>query len=142
MTPVPHFTDLELAAYISESLSVTRAVEVEQAIRQSDVLRQRIAQLIAQSDEGRSSVGDCWRRRLVSCPQRSTWAAYLEGQIHGELAEYLRFHLEEIGCRCCTANVEDLRNRGDAESQSRVRKFFQTSVGRLQQLPSDDAGAL
>ena len=58
------------------------------------------------------------------------------GVLDDDLAGYLRFHLEEIGCRVCQANVDDLRREhavalaGQAAS-TRRRKYFESSVGLL-----------
>jgi hypothetical protein len=50
-------------------------------------------------------------------------------------AEYIQFHLETIGCRCCAANLEDLRGEEAAsestESQKRRTRYFQSSAGHL-----------
>ena len=56
------------------------------------------------------------------------------------MTEYLQFHLDEIGCRFCQANVADLRQSADPNAERRVRKYFETSVGRLSQVAADDAG--
>lgn len=138
---MPHaadFTDSELTAYIAEELPVGRSAAVEAAIRSSEALQARLARLIAAQDDSPQSVGDFWRRRRIACPARSTWQAYLDNQIGGEFREYLRFHLEDIGCRYCNANLDDLRATADPAAAGRVRKFFATSVGRLKDLPLAD----
>lgn len=125
------FTDEELLAYVDECLPVKRSAEVEATLRQSEPLRLRLSQLIAEQDQGGRTVGEIWRRGRVSCPSRSLWTAYLDGQIGEGLRRYLDFHLETVGCRFCAANLDDLRSSDDAASQVRRQKIFQTSVGRL-----------
>ncbi len=125
------FTDEELLAYVDECLPVKRSAEVEATLRQSEPLRLRLSQLIAGQDQGGRTVGEIWRRGRVSCPSRSLWTAYLDGQIGEGLRRYLEFHLETVGCRFCAANLDDLRSSDDAASQVRRQKIFQTSIGRL-----------
>ncbi len=134
------FTDAELAAYIAEELPVGRSAEVEAAIRSSGALQARLARLISTQDDAPLGIGDFWRRRRIACPTRSTWQAFLDDQIGGEFREYLRFHLDDVGCRYCNANLADLQAAADPAAAGRVRKFFATSVGRLQNVPpADDA---
>jgi hypothetical protein len=125
------FTDEELLAYVDECLPVKRSAEVEATLRQSEPLRLRLSQLLAEQDQGGRTVGEIWRRGRVSCPGRSLWTSYLDGQVGEGLRRYLEFHLETVGCRFCAANLNDLRSSDDAASQVRRQKIFQTSIGRL-----------
>lgn len=125
------FTDEELLAYVDESLPVERSAEIEGMLRNSDVLRRRLAALMAVQDQGGRTVGEIWRRGRVSCPGRPLWTAYLDGQVSETLRRYLEFHLETIGCRYCAANLDDLKSSDDAAAQFRRQKIFQTSIGRL-----------
>jgi hypothetical protein len=125
------FTDEELLAYINECLPVSRCAAIEDILRQSEPLRQRLSRLIADQDQGGPTLGEIWRRGRVSCPTRSLWTAYLDGQVGEALRQYLQFHLETVGCRYCAANVEDLRSSDDAATQARRQKIFQTSVASL-----------
>lgn len=129
------FTDAELAAYVAETLAVPRSVALEQALRSSETLRRRVSGVVRNLEDAAPGIGEIWRRRGLSCPTRETWRAYVADGIHGEFREYLRFHLDVVGCRRCAANVDDLRADGDPAAASRVRKFFETSVGRLKELP-------
>jgi hypothetical protein len=53
-----------------------------------------------------------------------------------EAADYLRFHMEVIGCRYCQANLEDLREiQGQPTAQERRKRIFQSSVGRIRNYP-------
>lgn len=125
------YTDEELLAYIDESLPVGRSVEIETELRHSDLLKQRLSALISRQDQGGRTLGEIWRRDRVSCPSRTLWTSYLDGQIGSALRHYLEFHLHTVGCRCCAANLADLQTSVDAAAQSRRQKIFQTSIGRL-----------
>lgn len=129
------FSNEELLAYIEECLPVARSAEIEQGLRGSTVLQHRLAALIAERDQGGRTLGDLWRRDRLSCPTRALWTSYLDGHLGETLHRYLEFHLETIGCRFCSANLDDLKSSDDAAASSRRQKIFQTSVGRLATLP-------
>ena len=138
MTSGREFTEAELAAYVSETLSVERSVVLEAELRTSTSLRERLRGMLAAGDSGALSVGSLWQQQRVSCPSRSTWAAYLAGELGGGLSDYLKFHLDDIGCRFCAANVADLQ-ANDPDAERRTRKYFETSVGRLSQVAAEGA---
>lgn len=134
------FTDAELRAYAGELLDSQRAAEVEAEIRTSPALLERMARLIRDSDEGTDSLGQMWRRGRWSCPPRSIWAAYVARRLGDGLSQYLRFHVDTIGCRICQANLQDLL--GDetaAATEARVQKIFHSSAGSLGQADSSDS---
>ncbi len=137
MQAIPTFSDAELLSWVAESLDVQRSTAMESALRDSAELQQRLSELVVQHESGQLDLAEIWRRRRLTCPSRSTWSAWLVGRIGGEFREYLEFHLDQLGCRFCAANVADLQSSGDPESNQRVRKFFETSVGRLRDLPKD-----
>lgn len=126
------FTDEELWAYANETLSVERAAELERLLRTSTALVNRLAELIRNGDQGDSSLGAMWRRGRWSCPPRAVWSAFVDGRLGDGLSQYLKFHVETIGCRICAANLADLQQTpGTTDSEGRVRKIFQSSAGRL-----------
>jgi RNA polymerase sigma factor (sigma-70 family) len=53
-------------------------------------------------------VQDVWRRGRVSCPARHWLARLATGGLDEGPASYLRFHLDEMKCEWCQANVDDL----------------------------------
>lgn len=131
------FTDEELLAYADERISVELSVEIERALRDEREFQERLTNLLSQRDHGQVSVGEIWRQGRLSCPSRSVWAAYVTGRLGDGISQYLRFHVEVIGCRVCAANLADLDQQDAASaSERRVQKFFQSSAGRL---PQDDA---
>ncbi|MBB6431597.1 RNA polymerase sigma factor [Algisphaera agarilytica] len=77
-----------------------------------------------------------WEAARPSCPKRSTIGAYLLGSLDKPWHDYVRFHLETLGCRFCAANFEDLKQQTqDAEAQSHVEdlnaRILRSSVGFL-----------
>ena len=85
-------------------------------------------------DAGVHSLGEIWRRNRLTCPTRQQLGSYLL-DIHSDgLADYIRFHLETIGCRYCQANLIDLKSHQAAAPPAAARrrsKYLQSSAGYL-----------
>lgn len=129
-------SDPILLAYLDESLPSEKMAELEQAFRTDASLRERLAELISRRDSGVHSVGDIWRRHRLSCISREELGSYLLGAMVDEAADYVRFHLEVVGCRYCQANLVDLREiSGQPTSKERRKRIFQSSVGRIRNYP-------
>lgn len=98
-----------LRDYLHDALPDAELVAIERALRSSAELRQLLAEVLEQEDRGEHTVGAIWRRERVSCPGREQLGGYLLEAGDPELLEYIRFHLEEIGCPYCQANLDDLK---------------------------------
>jgi hypothetical protein len=130
----PTFSQAELEAYLDEALPAEEMARVEKAARESPDLARCLAAIVARRDSGTVSLGEVWRRRRLSCPSRQELGSYLLGIVPEDAADYLAFHLEVVGCRCCGANLADLKNQQSettAAASDRRGKFFQSSAGRL-----------
>ncbi len=135
-----YFTDAELLAYLDEALPVERMAALEQTLRQSDELRNRTAALRQRRDDEGHTVGEIWRRGRLSCPTRHQLGSFLLGALPDELAEYITFHLQTVGCRYCNANLDDLRaaeKQNATEAVERRQKYFQSSAGYVRNLDAD-----
>jgi hypothetical protein len=131
-------SDEVLSAYLEEALPADQLAAIERRLRDDAQLRNRLRGVIGRQDAGLHSVGSIWRRNRLSCPSRDELGQYLLGVLDTGPAEYIRFHLEEIGCRYCAANHDDLRTSGALASptatdseQMRRRRYFETSAGHL-----------
>lgn len=127
------FTDAELAAFLDEALPASRCSELEHALRSDTGLRQRLIEVRGRETAGLHTIGAIWRRNRLSCPSRSELGQYLLGTLEDKAADYIRFHLEEVGCRYCQANLADLQTASQVDQQpgKRRTKYFQTSAGYL-----------
>lgn len=124
--------DTQLLAYIEEALPVEQMTMIEDQLRVNSELRTRLALLVAQRDNGVHAIGDIWRRHRLSCPSREEIGSYLLGAMTDDQAGYIKFHIEEIGCRYCQSNFEDLTSSHHREAvTARRKRYFQSSVGRL-----------
>jgi hypothetical protein len=133
----PMLSLIEIEAFLDEALPPTRMTEIEQLLRDNKSAQDQLAQVVGRRDAGMHTVGAIWRRRRLSCPSREQLGSHLLGVLSAEETEYLKFHLEQVGCRWCDANLRDLEQQAatvqDAEGETRRRKYFQSSIGRLPQ---------
>jgi anti-sigma factor RsiW len=134
------FTDDDLLAWLDEQLPVERMSALEQALRDSEELRQRVSIVRRRRDSGAHSVGEIWRRNRLSCPDRETLGSWLLGVLDEEIEQYIEFHVNTVGCRLCQTMVsefETAQTQQDAEPRAeRTRRFFESSAGLL---PDDSA---
>ena len=84
------------------------------------------------------TLGEIWRRHRLSCFTRAELGSHLLGVLDDDRSRQVAFHVDVVGCRYCRANLADLQRQQDecAEAaETRRRKYFQSSVGRLRQKP-------
>lgn len=128
------FTESELEAYLDEALAPDEMMAVEAALRGNRELANRLTKINGRRDAGVHSIGEIWRRHRVSCPTREQLGSFLLGTLDDEQAAYLHFHIQEIGCRFCRANLDDLKMQQEESSEAKVsrrKKYFQSSAGYL-----------
>lgn len=128
------FTELELEAYLDEALSPGEMGDVEAELRNNPGLAKRLAMINGRRDAGIHTIGEIWRRHRVSCPSRSQLGSYLLDALDAEQMAYYKFHIEEVGCRLCNANLHDLRMQQEEAAETaatRRTKYFQSSAGYL-----------
>ena len=131
---MPEFTDLELQAYLDEAIAAEEMARIEAAVRDNKAILRRLSEINRRRDMGVHTLGEVWRRHRLSCPKRQTLGAYLLDALDPETANYIYFHITEIGCRYCLANVEDLQSEKKADVsrvKKRQRRYFQSSAGYL-----------
>jgi hypothetical protein len=127
-------TEADLDAYLDEALPPERMAAIEATLRAEPELARRLAVINGRRDAGVHSLGAIWRHHRITCPGRQQLGSYLLGALEDEVAEYVRFHLDTVGCRCCRANLLDLQSQ-QAELavgvDTRRRRYFQSSAGYL-----------
>jgi len=128
------FRECDLEAYLDEELPVEAMARVEQALRSDAALARHLAAIHARRDSGVHSLGEIWRRHRLSCPTRQQLGSLLLEALPDDLAAYVRFHLETVGCRYCQANLADLQQQQSERreaAQTRQRRYFQSSAGLI-----------
>jgi hypothetical protein len=125
----------QLHAYLDDTLGEAETARVEQALRESETLRQDLRQAILERDRGEHSLGAIWRRGRLTCPDRQQLNSYLLQVLDDEQQDYIEFHLRTVGCAYCLANLADLqaaREEPAPRARERRRRIFETSAGYLQ----------
>jgi hypothetical protein len=128
------YTREQLSAYLDDALSAGETAQVEESLRQSDALRRQLHTLMQERDRGEHSIGAIWRRQRLTCLSREQLGNYLLQVLDNDQQDYIRFHLENIGCAFCLANLADLQALQEepaTRSQQRRRRFFESSAGLL-----------
>ena len=75
---------------------------------------------------------EVWQEQRLSCPKRSTLGAFLLGTLDSDWADYVAFHAEQLGCRFCQANLDDLRKQTETAVPTVFRdRIMQSTVGFL-----------
>ncbi|HEY2838001.1 MAG TPA: hypothetical protein VGJ26_02550 [Pirellulales bacterium] len=129
-------TQSDLQAYLDEALSPPEMTAIEAELRSRPDLLKQLAAINARRDAGVHSVGEIWRRQRLSCPTREQLGSYLLGALEAQQAAYIEFHLRQIACRYCQANLDDLRRQQEENAetvQTRRTKYFQSTAGHLHQ---------
>jgi hypothetical protein len=132
---MPEFTREQLASYLDDALGEAETAQVEQALRDSEPLRQQLTILMQERDRGEHSVGAIWRRRRLSCPARDELGSYLLGALDKDHQRYVEFHLRTIACSFCLANLADLetlQQEPPTRVRERRRRFLESSAGYLE----------
>lgn len=137
MMPQEKISDQDLEAYLDEALPPDQMAAIESALRQSPDLLARLEEIMARSDRGIHSLAQIWRRNRLSCPSREILGAYLLEALPEAEFEYVKTHLEVVGCTICSANLKDLQSHTgvseveDDDTQRCRRRYFQSSIGHL-----------
>ncbi|HTF88000.1 MAG TPA: sigma-70 family RNA polymerase sigma factor [Planctomycetota bacterium] len=76
------------------------------------------------------SLESAWRDARVSCPARHWLARSLVHSLEPGPQEYVRFHIEEMRCPWCAANLEDLRALESASDIAAMVERVQASTLR------------
>lgn len=135
------WSDEQLRAFFDEQLPAEQMSQLEDELRQSETLRNRLAALARSRDDGVHSVGEIWRRHKLSCPKREQLGSYLLGALSPDEAGYVEFHLQTVGCRYCRANLGDLEEQAAAVqgTQQRRRRYFESSAGLLRSQADEES---
>ena len=114
MSPI---TPQMLRDYLTDSLPEAELARVEKQLREDAKLRAKLQKIKESEDQGEHTIGAIWRRERVSCPTRDQIRAFLLKAADKDELDYIKFHLDVIGCPFCQANLDDLR-----ELQTKKRK--------------------
>jgi regulator of sirC expression with transglutaminase-like and TPR domain len=132
--PADPITDQQLLAFLDEGLEPKLMAELEQRLRSEPALQQRLLRLIDLHPTATHSIGGIWRQERISCPSREELSNFLLGLLSEPQAQYIDFHLSQVGCPLCQYSLTDLRQQASAAAQPdierRRQRFFQSTIGR------------
>ncbi|HIG12370.1 MAG: sigma-70 family RNA polymerase sigma factor [bacterium] len=101
----------------------------------SDASGEILAALAAVSEEEKShfdfDVAVTWRLGRVSCPARYWLTRHLAGDLKGAPEEFVKFHLEEMKCPWCAANLDDLERAEEDSLTPFLESLRQSTVQYL-----------
>ena len=124
-----------LKAYLAETLPAEAMARVEKALRDSSELRAQLEDARNdRGDIGLHSLGAIWSRSRLSCASRQQLGSFLLDALDPEHADYLKFHIEIVGCPFCGANLADLKHKAEhtaPAARSRQKKIYDSSRGLL-----------
>ncbi len=102
--------------------------QIQEAITGSD-----LASSDPDSDEFENMLVQVWQSLRPSCPKRSTVGGYLLQTLDENWQHYVDFHLNQLGCHFCRANLEDLKEQNKDNSHPRAlhTRIMQSTVGFL-----------
>lgn len=121
-----------LRAYLADALPDGELAAVEKALREEASLRALLDEVRDEVDRGEHSIGAIWRRERLTCPSREQLGNFLLQALEDDRYDYVKFHLETIGCPFCRANLDDLKKSpGEGETVVRRRRIVDSSAGVL-----------
>lgn len=83
-------------------------------------------------DDADAMLSETWRSHRLSCLKRSTIGAHLLGTLEPEWDDYVRFHLQRLGCQFCLANLADVQAQtAQDDVQQLHERICQSTVGFL-----------
>ncbi len=83
------------------------------------------------SDELLSRV---WESARPTCPKRSTLGKFVLGTLTDEWNRYVAYHTSDLGCRFCSANLDDLTNElnpAETSIETARHRIMESTVGFL-----------
>ena len=120
----------DLEAYLDEGLPPDEMSAIEEAMRNDDAVREKLAMIHGRRDAGIHTLGEIWRRYRLTCPSREQLMLFLDKRLSDEESTYVRFHLEQVHCRLCVASFEDIsisRQDEDEDTASRRQRLLDRS---------------
>ncbi len=81
--------------------------------------------------EGEDLLTRVWEDMRLSCPKHSTIGKFFLGSLDDAWDEYLKFHIDEMGCHYCKASLEDIKE-GTQKAQENIRahdKIMRSTIG-------------
>lgn len=107
-----------LAAFVEEGKA---GEELRGHIEACDACADAISALEEEVSSLQIPLSEIWFREHVSCPHVEVLRAFEAGQLDAARADYVRFHLVDLGCPHCQGRLEAAALRDSEVGRSSVR---------------------
>lgn len=100
--------------------------------RVGPMLRHRIgdaSESAPTSDAFDSLLTEVWEDERLSCPKRSTIGGFLLNTLDAPWQAYVEFHLNQLACAFCRANLDDLQKQTAHDPRDLRQRIMQSTVG-------------
>ena len=78
------------------------------------------------------NLNQIWEDLRPSCPKRTTLGKFTLEILPPEWTDFVEFHVKQLGCDYCRANLQELSDQIDANESERVNEqLFQSTIGFL-----------
>ncbi len=80
-----------------------------------------------------SLVKTLWLEQRLSCPKRSTIGGYYLETLEKEWMDFVDFHLNQLGCEFCHANLSDIKQKDESKQEQTVfrQRIMESTIGFL-----------
>jgi RNA polymerase sigma factor (sigma-70 family) len=87
-------------------------------------------QVITESEPPEHLLIEVWELVRPTCPKRSTLGKYTLRTLEADWMDHIQFHVDQLGCRLCRANLDDMHQQIDDEAaKSFSDRVMQSSIG-------------
>ena len=125
---------------VAEQLGLDEKAVALKKFRFIEKVRDALPQSARQAVEADTTADDLltslWADFRPSCPKRTTLGKFQLGTLKPAWDDYVEFHLSSLGCRFCTASLDDLEQLAAAsESSSSMplrNRIMESTVGFFQ----------
>lgn len=131
---MPAITRQMLRDYLNDALPDAETAAVERALRERPELAELLQEVRQQEIDGGHTLGGIWRRERLSCPTRDQLGAYLLDALDPDLIDYIKFHLNTVGCPFCQANLDDLERLNAEPARQRRKRIMDSTAGALREI--------
>lgn len=121
----------EIATLISATPNEIAVVKRRMIQRLSDHLRRYVDDQendLSSTPLATDLLSQVWQNQRPSCPKRSTLGKYTLGILPDDWTSFVAFHVEQLGCTFCQANLDELA-LDDAQAPSKDDRLFQSTIG-------------
>jgi RNA polymerase sigma factor (sigma-70 family) len=83
----------------------------------------------ANDGEAASMLSEVWEDQRLTCPKRSTVGRFLLGTLEEPWKSYVDFHIKQLGCEFCRANLDDLQRQSANQPRATHDRIYQSTIG-------------